>query len=70
MCKVLRKFEANAYEIELSKGVGISLIFNFANLYHYYERRNCEEDVDHDEQREEWVQQLLKKERELSLIVK
>jgi hypothetical protein len=34
-CKVLRKFGENAYEIELSDGVGISLIFNIADLYPY-----------------------------------
>jgi hypothetical protein len=34
-CKILRKFTANAYEIELSDNVGISLIFNVADLYPY-----------------------------------
>jgi hypothetical protein len=34
-CKILRKFAANAYEIELSDNVGISLIFNVADLYPY-----------------------------------
>jgi hypothetical protein len=34
-CKIIRKFEANAYEIELPDGVGISPIFNVANLYPY-----------------------------------
>jgi hypothetical protein len=29
------KFAANAYEIELSDNVGISLIFNVAELYPY-----------------------------------
>jgi hypothetical protein len=33
--KILRKFEANAYEIQLSDGVGISPIFNIADLYPY-----------------------------------
>ena len=34
-CKIIRKFEANAYEIELPDEVGISLIFNIADLYPY-----------------------------------
>jgi hypothetical protein len=34
-CKVLRKFGENAYEIELSDGIGISPIFNIADLYPY-----------------------------------
>jgi hypothetical protein len=34
-CKILRKFDANAYEIELPDGVGISPIFNVSDLYPY-----------------------------------
>jgi hypothetical protein len=34
-CKVLRKFGANAYEIELPDGIGISPIFNISYLYPY-----------------------------------
>jgi hypothetical protein len=37
-CKVLRKFGENAYEIELSDGIGISLIFNIIDLYPYRSR--------------------------------
>jgi hypothetical protein len=34
-CKVLKKFGANDYEIELPDGIGISLIFNISDLYPY-----------------------------------
>jgi hypothetical protein len=34
-CRILRKFAANAYEIRLPDNVGISPIFNVADLYPY-----------------------------------
>jgi hypothetical protein len=34
-CKVLKKFGANVYEIELPDGIGISPIFNISDLYPY-----------------------------------
>ena len=34
-CRILRKFSANAYELEMLIGVGISPIFNVADLYPY-----------------------------------
>jgi len=36
-CRILRKFGANAYEIEWSEDVGISPIFNVSYLYPYRE---------------------------------
>jgi hypothetical protein len=36
-CKILRKFEANAYEIEFPDDVGISPIFNIEDMYPYRE---------------------------------
>jgi hypothetical protein len=35
LCRVLKKFGENAYEIELSDGIGISPIFNVSDLYPY-----------------------------------
>ena len=43
-CKVIRKFGANAYEIELPDGVGISPIFNVADLYPYRADKKGAED--------------------------
>jgi hypothetical protein len=35
-CKILRKFDENAYDIELPNDVGISPIFNVSYLYPYW----------------------------------
>ena len=35
-CKILRKFSANAYEVEFPSDVGISPIFNVSDLYPYH----------------------------------
>jgi hypothetical protein len=43
-CRFLRKFAVNAYEIELPDNVGISPIFNVADLYSY--RRDEERESD------------------------
>jgi hypothetical protein len=43
-CKVIRKFGANAYEIELPDGVRISSIFNVTDLYPYKVEEVGEED--------------------------
>jgi hypothetical protein len=37
LCKILRNFDTNAYEIELPDDVGISPIFNISDLYPYRE---------------------------------
>jgi hypothetical protein len=55
-CKILRKFEENAYEIELSNDVGISPIFNVAFLYPY---REDEEGGAKDQKEIQWVKQML-----------
>ena len=34
-CRIVRKFSANAYEIELPEGIGISPTFNIVDLYPY-----------------------------------
>ena len=55
-CKILRKFSTNAYEIELPPHVGISPIFNVADLYKY-EDDGAEEGSTNKEQIE-WREQL------------
>ena len=37
-CRILRKFSANAYEIELPPSIAIYPIFNVSHLYSYEER--------------------------------
>jgi hypothetical protein len=43
-CKVVKKFGANAYEIELPDGIGILSIFNVVDLYPYRAEETEEED--------------------------
>jgi hypothetical protein len=55
LCRVIRKFGENAYEIELPDGVGISPIFNVMDLYPY----RAEESGAEDEQEEiQWTKQM------------
>ena len=54
-CKILRNIVANAYEIELSDNVGISPIFNVADLYPY----NRDDAGELDDQEEiQWEEQM------------
>ena len=54
-CRVIRKFGANTYEIELPNGVGISPIFNITNLYPY----RAEEARAEEEHKEiQWTKQM------------
>ena len=55
-CKILRKFSTNAYEIEFLPDVGISPIFNVADLYKY-EDDGAEERAA-DKEQIEWKEQL------------
>jgi hypothetical protein len=54
-CKVIKKFGANAYEIELPEGIEISSILNVVDLYPYRDEEAGEED----EQKEvQWKKQM------------
>jgi hypothetical protein len=54
-CKILRKFSSNAYEIELPPDIGISPIFNVADMYPYKESEAEDGDGSEDVQ---WMKQL------------
>jgi hypothetical protein len=54
-CKILRKFDANAYEIELPDGVDISPIFNISNLYPY---RENDTERSEDQEKIQWEKQI------------
>ena len=55
-CKILRKFSANSYEIELPPDVGISPIFNVVYLYKYED--DGAEGRSADKGQVEWKEQL------------
>jgi hypothetical protein len=54
-CKILRKFDANAYEIELPDDVGISPIFNISDLYPY---REDDTERSEDQEKIQWEKQM------------
>ena len=54
-CKILRKFDANAYETELPDDVGISPIFNASELYPY---RKDDTEGSTDQENIQWEKQM------------
>jgi hypothetical protein len=54
-CKILRRFGENAYELELPEDVGISPIFNIADLYLYREDGT---ERDEDQRKIQWEKQM------------
>jgi hypothetical protein len=54
-CRIIRKFGANAYEIELPDGVGISPIFNILDLYPY---KAEEAGVENEQTKVQWAKQI------------
>jgi hypothetical protein len=54
-CKILRKFDANSYEIELPFDVGISPIFNISDLYPY---RENDLEGSEDQEKIQWEKQM------------
>jgi hypothetical protein len=54
-CKVLKKFGANAFEIELPDGIRISLIFNVLDLYPY---KAEEAEVGNEQPEIQWTKQM------------
>ena len=61
-CRIVRKFSTNAYEIEFPEGIGISPIFNVANLYPYKETQTelWEETIEDEVQTLNWEEQMPK----------
>ena len=56
-CKILRKINDNAYQVELPKGWNISNTFNLADLYEYY-GNNGEEEEDGVGSNGGWIKSL------------
>jgi hypothetical protein len=54
-CKVLKKFGANTYEIELPDGIEISPIFNISDLYPY---KSEEAEAGSEQPEVQWTKQI------------
>jgi hypothetical protein len=54
-CRVIKKFGANRYEIELPDGIGISPIFNISDLHPY---RDEEVGVGDEQTEVQWTKQM------------
>jgi hypothetical protein len=54
-CRIIRKFGANAYEIELPDGIRISPIFNISDLYPY---KAGEEGADNKQIEVQWAKKM------------
>ena len=54
-CNILRKFSANAYELDLPLGIGISPSFNVEDLYSYTVGDSTQTfgNLEHDERKEQ-----------------
>jgi len=65
-CKIVRNFSANAYEIELPEGIGISPIFNIVDLYPHKEAETelQEETIGDEVQTVNWKEQIPKTAKE------
>jgi hypothetical protein len=55
-CKIIKKFGANAYEIELPNGIRISPIFNISDLYPY---KDEEAGVENEQKKVQWTKQMI-----------
>ena len=57
-CRVVRKFVASAYEIELPPNIEISPIFNVVDLYKYEGEIAKDTEEDQETQGIDWIKQL------------